>query len=168
MPSSSLGGERTPAENRGGLGVRPGQFRFQQQAASPSRGSRTGRGALQLVCEESAIQVKRGEPRLGRTLFEEGKPGERRRVRFRDRERLGEPLAEFAPAGSGDPVLASRRAFRRAPSPERDEATAQEAAKSGVDLRDIRAPAESGILGEAHSEVPSARRTASEEPEKDV
>jgi hypothetical protein len=72
---------------------------------------------------------------------------------------------ELAPAGGGDPVLAPRRAFRGAPPPQRDEAAAQEAAKRRVDLREIRAPAESGILGEPRPEVPSARRTAPEEPE---
>ena len=112
--------------------------------------------------------MQRGEARLGRALLEEREPHERRGVRLRKGERLGEPLAELAPAGGGEPVLAPRRALRGAPPPERHEAAAQETAERGVDLREVRAPAESGIPGEPRSEVPSARRTAPEEPEKDV
>ncbi len=160
--------ERTPGEDRGGLGIRPGQLRLQEQQPSPSRGGRAGRGALELVGEEAAIELQRREAGLGRAPLEEREPHERRGVRLRKGERLGEPLAELAPAGGGQPVLAPRRALRGAPPPERHEAAAQEAAERGVDLRELRVPAERGIPGEPRPEVPSARRTAPEKPEKDV
>ena len=59
-------------------------------------------------------------------------------MRRRKLERLGEPLAELAAAGGGEPVLAPRRTLRRAPPPQRDEAAAEEAAERGVDLREVR------------------------------
>jgi hypothetical protein len=89
-------------------------------------------------------------------------------MRPREGERLDEPLPELATARGGQAVLTTRRAFRGAPPSERHEAAAQEAAKRGIHLGEIRAPAESGILGEPRPEVPSARGTASEKPEKDV